>query len=99
MWISEALRKARQRRQNVAKSPSKTAKAGWLQERELSRSSDSVVTGALVQYLYQGRTFAWDADLDEKVLGLTPEQIAAALRRHIDPNKISIVKAGDFEKK
>lgn len=49
--------------------------------------------------LFQGRTYKWDADLEERVGALTPEQILAALRRHIDPARISIVKAGDFLKK
>jgi zinc protease len=29
---------------------------------------------------------------------LKPEEIVAAMRRHIDPQKITIVKAGDFAK-
>jgi zinc protease len=71
----------------------KAAKAGWLQEREIDRN---YLVGQLRQYLFQDRTFTWDADLEEKVAGLTPEQIVAAMRRHIDPAKVSIVKAGDF---
>jgi zinc protease len=48
--------------------------------------------------LYLGRTFAWDAELDRKVQALTPEQVLAAMRRHIDPAKMTLVKAGDFAK-
>ena len=29
----------------------------------------------------------------------TPEQVAQAMRRHIDPSKLTIIKAGDFAKK
>jgi zinc protease len=31
-------------------------------------------------------------------MALTPEDITAAMRRHIDPAAITIVKAGDFAK-
>jgi zinc protease len=41
---------------------------------------------------------AWDADLEKRITALTPEQIVAALRRHIDPAKITVIKAGDFAK-
>ena len=71
-------------------------KKGFLQARQLSRSSDPAVAGRLVAYLVLGRTFAWDADLERKVAALTPQQVLDALRRHIDPAKLSVVKAGDF---
>ena len=38
----------------------------------------------------------WDADLEKKISTLTPEQVGAALKRHIDPKKLVIVNAGDF---
>ena len=52
----------------------------------------------LAQDLYLTRTLAWDADLEKKVQALTPAEIVLAMRRHIDPGKITIVKAGDFAK-
>ena len=45
-----------------------------------------------------GRTFAWDEDLERKISALTPEAVSDALRRRIDPGKLSFVKAGDFSK-
>ena len=72
------------------------AKAGWLQEREVDRASG--FTDTLQTYLFQGRTFTWDADLEEKVHALTPEAVLAVMRKYIDPDKVSIVKAGDFKK-
>jgi predicted Zn-dependent peptidase len=35
--------------------------------------------------------------LDAKIEALTVEQINAAFRRNIDPDALSIVKAGDFK--
>lgn len=76
----------------------KAAKTGWLQARQVSRAQDNELVGKLNSYLYLNRTLAWDAELDKKVAALTAEQIHAAMRKFIDPNKITIIKAGDFAK-
>jgi len=76
----------------------KAAKSGWLQSRQVSRAQDKELAGRLGTYLYLNRTLAWDAELENKINALTPDQIVAALRRHIDPSKITIIKAGDFAK-
>jgi zinc protease len=73
-------------------------KKGLLQARQLARSNDSAVAGRLVSYLVLGRTFSWDEDLERKIAALTPEAVKDALRRRIDPAKLSFVKAGDFAK-
>jgi len=75
-----------------------TAKSGYLQAREVSRAQDNELLGRFNNYLFIRRTFAWDADFEAKIKALTPEQINAAMRRHVDPAKISIFKAGDFAK-
>jgi zinc protease len=41
-------------------------------------------------------TFEFDAALEERIRALTVEEIDAAVRRHLDLSKITIVKAGDF---
>jgi zinc protease len=71
-------------------------KKGFLQARALARSNDAAVAGRLVSYLVLGRTFAWDEALERRVAALTPQAVLEAMRRHIDPAKLSIVKAGDF---
>jgi zinc protease len=76
----------------------KAAKSGWLQARQVSRAQDNELAARLSSYLYLNRTLAWDDAFEKKVLALTPDEIAAAMRRHIDPAKITIVKAGDFSK-
>ena len=40
----------------------------------------------------------WDEQLEAKIRALTPNQVNAAFRRHLDPKALSIVKAGDFQK-
>ena len=74
------------------------AKSGYLQSRQVSRAQDNELANRLNNYLFIGRTLAFDAALDAKLQALTPEQIIAAMRRHIDPAKITIIKAGDFKK-
>jgi zinc protease len=77
----------------------KAAKSGWLQSRSVSRSQDNELSSKLNNYLYYDRTLQFDADFEKKVEALTLENINAALKKHIDPTKITIVKAGDYDKK
>ena len=37
--------------------------------------------------------------LKERVMALTPQQVSDAMRKYIDPAKMTIMKAGDFKKK
>ncbi len=74
------------------------AKSGYLQSRQVNRAQDAGLSRTLASYLFLNRTLAWDADFEKRVADLTPEQIAAAMRRHIDPSKITIIEAGDFAK-
>jgi zinc protease len=74
------------------------AKSGWLKSRQVSRAQDNELAGALTNGLYLNRALAWDAEMEEKVGALTPERILAAMRKHIDPARLTIIKAGDFAK-
>jgi len=74
------------------------AKSGYLQSQQLSRSQDQELVGRLLTYRFLNRSFAWDAEFEKKVAALTPDQILDAMRRHIDPSKFTIMKAGDFAK-
>jgi len=74
------------------------ARSGYLQSRQVSRAQDPGLAGTLNSYLYLNRTMAWDADFEKKVAALTPESVNAAMKKHIDPAKLTIVQAGDFAK-
>ncbi len=76
----------------------KTAKSGYLQSRQVTRAQDGALSGALNNNLYLKRTLAWDEDFEKKIQALTPAQIKAAFNKHIDYNKMVIVKAGEFSK-
>ena len=72
------------------------AKSGWLQSRSVARAQDNALVGTLGHYLFLGRTLAWDAELEKKVMALDAAQIRAAMNRHLDPAKFVVMKAGDF---
>jgi zinc protease len=74
------------------------AKSGWLQSRTVSRSQDRELVGLLSRHAYFGRTMKWETALEYRVGALTPQDVHAAFRKHIDPSKLSIVRAGDFAK-
>ncbi|HEV7349989.1 pitrilysin family protein [Telluribacter sp.] len=76
----------------------KAAKSGYLQSRQVSRAQDASLASALVNNLYLDRTMKWDEEFEKKVESLTPDQIRAAMNKHIDYSKITVIKAGDFEK-
>ncbi len=72
------------------------AKSGWLQENKVSRSQDRELTRKMTDYLFFDRTLNWDAELERKIQALTAEQVVAAIRKYVTPDKITIIKAGDF---
>jgi len=72
------------------------AKSGWIQGRNVGRAQDGSLAASMSSYLFMGRTLAWDADFEKKVMALDGAQIKAALRKHIDPSKFVVMKAGDF---
>ncbi|MCW5597823.1 MAG: insulinase family protein [Nitrosomonas sp.] len=75
-----------------------TAKAGYLQARRVARGQDKALVERLVSYLERSRTMQWDIEFEAKIAALTPESILAAMRKHLDFNKLTIIKAGDFTK-
>ncbi|HUF11872.1 MAG TPA: pitrilysin family protein [Longimicrobiales bacterium] len=69
---------------------------GYLQSRQMSRAQDMSLSRDLEQKLYLDRDMTWDSSLEERIRALTPDRIVEAMRRHIDPSMITVVKAGDF---
>ena len=75
-----------------------TAKEAWAQARKVTRSQDGALTGMLLNGTHNGRTMAWDADLEARVQALTREQIRTAMRKYIDLAKMTFMRGGDFKK-
>ncbi len=86
-------------RDGVTKDELDQGKQGYLQAQKVGRSSDTALVSILANLSHVGRTMAFQAELEKKIQAQTPEQIVAALRKHIDPKKLVIVTAGDFETK
>src|SRR6185503_7832196 len=72
------------------------AREGYLQSMKVGRSSDGGLAGSLGNLRHLDRTMLWEADFEKKIAALTPEQVGAAMKRHIDPKKLVVVAAGDF---
>ena len=75
-----------------------SAKTGWLKSRQVGRASDGALAGTLSSYLFQGRDLHFDAQREDLVRKLTPEQVNAAMKKHLDYTRMTSVKAGDFNK-
>ncbi len=76
-----------------------TAKTAWLESRKVSRSSDDAISGQLRSNLYLGRTMRFTAEREARIASLTAAEIKDAFVRHINPDRIKVIRAGDFEGK
>jgi zinc protease len=72
------------------------AKQGWLQQQLQSRSSDAFLAGQLANESVTRRTLAYNEQLEKWVAALTAAEVNAAMKKYIDPARISMVKGGDF---
>jgi zinc protease len=84
-------------RDGISAAELEKGKEGLLQSRQLLRADDRGLASTLAQNAFLGRSLAWDASLEAKIRALTPADVNAAVRRHIDPSKFVVVKAGDFK--
>ncbi len=74
------------------------ARQGWLQNQQVGRANDGSLAGDLQGKVYLGRTMVFDTELERRVGALTVDQVNAALRRYLRPDKLTVIKAGDFAK-
>jgi zinc protease len=72
---------------------------GYLQGQKAQRAVDGHLAQLLATDLYEGRTFAYYADLEDKIAALKADEVTAAVRKHLDPKRLVIVRAGDFQRK
>jgi zinc protease len=88
----------RLRKDGFGKDEVEEARRGVLQERMLARSDDATLAAGWVNNLDLGRTFTFSRQLEDRVRALTPEQMTEAVRRYLDPAKLTVVIAGDASK-
>jgi len=74
------------------------AKQGYRQEKVLSRSEDGSLASGWLGNLDLDRSYEFARQFERKVEALTAEQLNAAVRRYLDPAKMTIVVAGDSKK-
>jgi zinc protease len=72
---------------------------GYLENKALERAEDAQLAAVLTNLAFAGRTMQYYTDLEAKIAKLAVADVQAALRKHVDPKRIVIVAAGDFEKK
>jgi len=75
------------------------AKEGYLRTQKVARSSETTLAGLLSNFRHLDRSVTYQAELERRIQALTPAQVQTALKRHIDPKKLVIVTAGDFNAK
>jgi zinc protease len=73
------------------------AKVSWAQAQQVRRTQDGGLANQLGLWTHVGRTMAFDAELEARVAALTVEQVRDAMRRHLDVEKMTFMKGGDFE--
>jgi len=74
------------------------AKKGVLEQRRLTRTSDSALAGGLANQAHLGRTFARSAEVDAAIATLTTAQVNDVLRKYLKPEEFAYSYAGDFGK-
>ena len=65
--------------------------------RRQSRAQDATVAGALANNLYLKRDFAVSQKVDDAIAALTLEQVNAAFRKYIRPDRWATAFGGDFK--
>ena len=73
------------------------AKQGYLQARKVGRASDAAIAGVLTGLRHLDRTMAYEAQIDKTIEALNAEQVSAVMKKFVNPKKLVIVQAGDFE--
>lgn len=73
------------------------AKEGYLQSLQVSRTDENSLIPQLEAYAFIGRDMKYVADFETKIRHLTVEDVNAALKKHLKPERLFIVSAGDFE--
>lgn len=89
---------ARARKDGFTAAELAAAKSGLMQQRVQTRADDSALAAGWTAYMYLGKTYAWSAEFERKLMAVTVDQMNAAFRKAIDPAKLSVVMAGDVKK-
>jgi zinc protease len=75
----------------------KKAVGSWLQSRKTLLGVDQYLGSHLASYLEEGKDLSFDTDYEDKAKALTVDQVNGVLRKYINPDKMTLVYAGDFK--
>ena len=64
----------------------------------MARTSDENLAFLLVTLMHENIWTNDRIELENRIAALTPQQVSDAFRRYIDPAKLSMVQAGEFDK-
>ena len=73
------------------------AQKAYLEAQKVGRTGDSSIAGQLLSNLHLGRTFAFTAEREKQVKALTTADIKSAFKKYIDPEKLTVLRAGDLK--
>src|SRR5207245_170304 len=80
----------RLRRDGVTAQELARARDGYLQQRQVGRTTDSALCGLLAEMLHRDRPIGYLAELEKKIEALTPEQVTEAFRKHFVPARLVV---------
>ncbi|MEN1727905.1 MAG: insulinase family protein, partial [Pseudomonadota bacterium] len=72
-------------------------RTGFLQQQALARANDNFLVNVLAYNRYLGRSMEHQIMFEQAIRELSTADINSAVRRHLDPEGLTIVVAGDFE--
>ncbi len=93
-WREELLRSVKD---GFTTAELESARQGVLNFRRLSRAQDANLAAQLVSQLNLNRNFSVSQQVDDAITGLTLQQVNAAWRAHVKPDRLAVAWAGDFK--
>lgn len=93
--LNEELNKALQ--QGFTQDEVQEATQALMNLRRLNRSDDNTLSTVWMNYLQEGRTFAWSGQIDDLLQNMTADDVNRALRQYLTPDAFSAAFAGDFD--
>lgn len=76
----------------------KSARSGILQKARVERSQDASLASKLAANLFLDRDMQWYKDKEQRLKALTVKDVNRALKRYLDVDQLSFVRAGDLSK-
>ncbi len=75
----------------------KASKEGFLQQQELTRTQDASLATLMGAHLLADRTMNFTEEFEASLRDLTVEDVNSALRKHLKPERLYVVIAGDLQ--